>query len=297
MIKVAVIGYGNVGKYLVGELKLSQGIELVGVVRTRNHHTAPELKEFEVVNHVDKLSNRPDVAILTVPSRSVPQLAEFFLKKGIHTVDSYDIHEHIFSVKSNLDTIAKENKAVSIISAGWDPGINSVIRSIMQIAAPKGITYTDFGPGMSMGHTVALKEIEGVKDALAITIPLGMGKHRRDVYIKSANRIEEKKIEFAVETDDYFTKDALQIKMVDEIEPFMDMGHATNITRKGGSATVQNQMLNFNMQINNPALTAQILLASARACVKQKSGCYTLLELPMCDLLPMALSEQITSLV
>lgn len=297
MIKVAVVGYGNIGKYLVGELKCSQEMQLVGVVRTHNQYTAPELKGIEVVSQIEKLSNQPDVAILSVPSRCVPQIAESILKKGIHTVDSYDIHDMIFEVKTKLSAVAKENGVVSILSAGWDPGLNSVIRSIMQIATPKGITYTDFGPGMSMGHTVALKQIEGVKDALAMTIPLGMGRHRRDLYIKSVKKSENDKIKLDIANDDYFTKDTLEIKMVDAVEPFMDMGHATSITRKGGSATVQNQRLHFDMQINNPALTSQILLASARACVKQKAGCYTLLELPMCDLLPMALSEQIINLV
>ncbi|MEG2295856.1 MAG: diaminopimelate dehydrogenase [Oscillospiraceae bacterium] len=297
MIKVVVVGYGNVGKYVVGELKSCEEIQLVGIVRTRNYKTAPELKDFEVVNQIDKLSVKPDVAILTVPSRSVPELAEYFLKKGIHTVDSYDIHDHIFTVKTKLDKIAKENERVSILSAGWDPGLNSVVRTIMQIAAPRGITYTDFGPGMSMGHTVALKDIQGVGDALAVTIPLGMGKHRRDVYIKPIKKIDEQRIKLDIRNDDYFTKDTLDIQMVDEVTQFMDMGHATNITRKGGSATVQNQRFHFDMQINNPALTAQILIASAKASVKQKPGCYTLLELPMCDLLSYPLSSQIQNLV
>lgn len=76
---------------------------------------------------------------------------------GINTVDSFDIHTGIVDLRRTLDAAAKEHKAVSIISAGWDPGSDSIVRTMLEAIAPKGITYTNFGPGMSMGHTVAVK--------------------------------------------------------------------------------------------------------------------------------------------
>ena len=80
--------------------------------------------------------------------------------------------------------MARENGCVSILSAGWDPGSDSMVRALMLAMAPNGLTYTDFGPGRSMGHTVAVKAIAGVKDALSMTIPLGTGIHRRMVYVE-----------------------------------------------------------------------------------------------------------------
>lgn len=84
---------------------------------------------------------------------------------GINTVDSFDIHTGIVDLRRTLNATAKEHKAVSIISAGWDPGSDSIVRTMLEAIAPKGITYTNFGPGMSMGHTVAVKAIDGVKAA------------------------------------------------------------------------------------------------------------------------------------
>ena len=83
-----------------------------------------------------------------------------------------------------MDETAKAHNAVSIISAGWDPGSDSVVRALLQAIAPKGITYTNFGPGRSMGHSVAVRAIAGVKDALSMTIPVGTGIHRRMVYVE-----------------------------------------------------------------------------------------------------------------
>ena len=99
-----------------------------------------------------------------------------------------------------------KHQAVAIVSAGWGPGSDSVIRTLMQAMAPKGVTYTNFGPGMSMGHTVAAKTIEGVKDALSMTIPLGEGIHR-EVYIELKDGYKFDEVATAIKNDNYFIND------------------------------------------------------------------------------------------
>ena len=99
--------------------------------------------------------------------------AKEILAMGINTVDSFDIHTQITSLRRSLDESAKAGKAVAIISAGWDPGSDSVVRTLLEAIAPKGITYTNFGPGRSMGHSVAVRAIDGVKDALSMTYSCG----------------------------------------------------------------------------------------------------------------------------
>ena len=101
---------------------------------------------YQVVDQVTKLSQKPDVAILATPTRSVEKFALECLENGINTVDSFDIHTKIWDLRETLDKAAKEHSRVSIISAGWDPGSDSVVRTLMQACAPKGLTYTNFGP-------------------------------------------------------------------------------------------------------------------------------------------------------
>ncbi|MEG0692569.1 MAG: diaminopimelate dehydrogenase, partial [Oscillospiraceae bacterium] len=173
MIKACIVGYGNIGKSVLEAISASSDIELCGVVRRSVGADLPlELTNVQVVDNVAKLTVKPDVAILCTPSRSIPKVAPEYLALGINTVDSYDIHQTIYDVKMELDKFAKESNSVSILAAGWDPGSDSIVRALMESCAPKGITYTNFGPGMSMGHTVAVKAIEGVKAALSMTIPL-----------------------------------------------------------------------------------------------------------------------------
>lgn len=298
MIKVCIVGYGNIGKSVLEAVKASSDFELCGIVRRAVPSVLPEeLSSVSVVDDVNKLSVKPDVAILCTPSRSVSKVAKEYLKLGICTVDSYDIHKTIYELKEELSAVAKEHGAASIISAGWDPGSDSIVRALMQSMAPKGITYTNFGPGMSMGHTVAVKAIEGVRAALSMTIPLGTGIHRRMVYIELENGFNADDVADRIKNDAYFKNDETHVIVVDDVDKLIDMGHGVNMTRKGVSGTTQNQLLEFNMKINNPALTAQNLVDCARAVMKQAPGAYTMIEIPVIDLLPGDREELIRALV
>ncbi|MFV0469278.1 MAG: diaminopimelate dehydrogenase [Dysgonomonas sp.] len=280
--KTAIIGYGNIGKYVLEAINTSPDFEVAGIVRRDVSIIPDEIKQFTVVDSISKLQD-VDVAILCTPTRSVEQYAIECLQKGINTVDSYDIHGGIVNLRKQLDKVAKENNKVSVISAGWDPGTDSMIRSLFEFMAPKGITYTNFGPGMSMGHTVAVKAIEGVKAALSMTIPVGTGIHRRMVYIEVKEGYYFEEVAEAIKNDDYFYHDETHVIQVDNVDDFKDMGHGVNMIRKGVSGETQNQLFEFNMKINNPALTAQVLVASARASLKQESGAYTMIEIPIID--------------
>ncbi len=230
-------------------------------------------------------------------AKEVEEYAKEILALGIHTVDSFDIHTGITALRRTLDAEAKKHNTVSIISAGWDPGSDSIVRTMLEAIAPKGITYTNFGPGMSMGHTVAVKAIEGVKAALSMTIPTGTGIHRRMVYIELKDGYEFDKVTAAIKADPYFVNDETHVKLVPSVDALLDMGHGVNLTRKGVSGKTQNQLFEFNMRINNPALTAQVLVCVARAAMRQQPGCYTMVEVPVIDLLPGDREEWIGHLV
>lgn len=287
-LKVAIVGMGNVGHNVFDAVDQSEDMELVGIIDLAEQieRLKQEFRNVPVVDDIDKLE-KPDVAILSLDSRAVPKVAPYYLKKGINTVDAYDIHgaEGALRLKKDLDKVAKENGSVSIISAGWDPGSDSIIRVIFEMIAPKGITWTNFGPGMSMGHTVAVKRIEGVKDAISITCPKGMGMHSRLVYIQLKEGYDFADVAKKIAEDPYFSHDELHINQVDDVSKLIDMGHCVKIERKGTSGKSCNQRMEFHMWVNNPAATAQVMVAAARATVKQKPGCYTLLEVPVIDLL------------
>lgn len=296
-VKAVIVGYGNIGKYVLQALQTAPDFEIVGIIRRSGAEDLPiELTPYRVVKNIKELGV-VDVAILSTPSRTVEAYAKEILELGINTVDSFDIHTGISDLRKELNAIAQKYNSVSIISCGWDPGSDSIVRALLQAMAPKGLTYTNFGPGMSMGHTVAVKAVKGVKDALSMTIPTGTGIHRRMVYVELEEGASFAKVEKDIKEDDYFVHDETHVKEVDCVDSLKDMGHGVHLTRKGVSGTTQNQLFEFSMTINNPALTAQILVASARAATRQQPGAYTMIEIPVVDLLPGSREEWIGKLV
>lgn len=283
MIKAAIVGYGNIGHYVLDALKQADDFEIAGIVRRNVADIPEEISKYKVVSSLGELD--ADVAILCTPTRKVEGYALEALALGMNTVDSFDIHTQIADLRRSLNEAAIKAGKVSIISAGWDPGSDSIVRTLLQACAPKGITYTNFGPGMSMGHTVAVKAIEGVKAALSMTIPLGTGIHRRMVYVELNDGYQLDQVAARIKADPYFASDETHVIEVDSVDNVKDMGHGVNMVRKGVSGTTQNQRFEFNMSINNPALTAQILVGVARASMRQKPGAYTMIEIPVIDLL------------
>lgn len=285
-IRAAVVGYGNIGRYAVQALEMAPDFEIAGIVRRQGDDDKPlELTPYHVVKDIQEL-NDVDVAILALPTRSCPEYAKRILPLGINTVDSFDIHTSIPEYRQELMPINKETKTVSVIAAGWDPGSDSVVRTLLQGLAPKGLTYTNFGPGMSMGHSVCVRCKKGVKNALSVTIPLGEGIHRRMVYVELEDGASLEQVTADIKADPYFANDETHVFAVDSVDDVRDMGHGVNMVRKGVSGMTQNQRFDFNMSINNPALTGQVLVNVARATMRLQPGCYTMIEIPVVDMLP-----------
>ena len=296
-IRAAVVGYGNIGKFTIEALEASDDFEIAGVVRRNGADNKPkELDKYEVVKDIKELKDI-DVAILATPTRSCEEYAKQIVPLGINTVDSFDIHTNIRGYRERMMELNKKTRTVSVIAAGWDPGSDSIVRTLMQTLAPKGLSYTNFGPGMSMGHSVCARSKEGVKDALSMTIPLGEGIHRRMVYVELEEGAKLADVTAAIKADPYFASDETHVFAVDSVDSVRDMGHGVHLVRKGVSGKTQNQRFEFNMSINNPALTAQVLVNVARASMRQQPGCYTMVELPVIDMLPGERADLIEKLV
>ncbi len=296
-IRAAVVGYGNIGQYTVEALEAAEDFEIAGIVRRNGATNKPlELSKYDVVKDIKELKD-VDVAILATPTRSCEEYAKSILPLGINTVDSFDIHTNIRGYRDTLMPICKEHKAVSVIAAGWDPGSDSIVRTLMQSLAPKGLSYTNFGPGMSMGHSVCVRSKAGVKNALSMTIPKGEGIHRRMVYVELEDGASIDEATKAIKSDPYFANDETHVFQVASVDDVRDMGHGVNLVRKGVSGKTQNQRMEFNMSINNPALTGQVLVNVARASMRQQPGCYTMIELPVIDMLAGDREDLISALV
>lgn len=287
-IKVCVHGLGNIGRYSIEAVEASSDMECVGVIRRassigKNKNDLRGVDEYTSIEELISAKGKPDVCLIATPSRHAFDDDCLYLKHGINTVDSFDIHTEIPEIVEKLDKVAKENKAVSVTAAGWDPGSDSVVRALFEAMVPVGATFTNFGRGRSMGHSAAARAVDGIADAVSITIPMGGGRHSRLVYVVLENGVSLEEAKKRLSADDYFAHDPLDVRAVansEELSMVCDASHGVFMERAGASGLTNNQRLEFKMAINNPGLTSQIMVSCARASMKMASGCYTMIDIP-----------------
>ncbi len=305
MIKVGIIGYGNLGRGVERALKQNKDMELVGVFTRR----APETVTTEgasayTMEDLTAYQGKIDVCILCGGSATdlpiqTPELTHLF-----NTVDSFDTHAKIPEHFATVDKVAKENQTVSVISTGWDPGLFSLNRLYAQSILPNGETYTFWGKGVSQGHSDALRRIAGVADATQYTIPnteiierLKAGekltlttrdKHLRECFVVLEENADAEKIKEEIVTmPNYFADYDTEVHFISQEELNRDhkaMPHGGTVLHTGTTHETTKQVIEYNLYLDsNPEFTASVLVAYARACARlaneQTFGAHTVLDI------------------
>ena len=278
MKKIAAIGAGNIGRAVAKAIELSPDMEFCGFVR-RELKSVKGFENAPLAKSAFDLPEKPDGAIICLPSVLVEKAEKEILEAGIFSVDAFDIHEEIAALRQRLLKSAKMGNVSCVVGAGWDPGLDSVIRTLMYASFPRGITYTDFGPGMSMGHSAAARMVDGVEDAVSFTLPLGYGRHLRKIYAVLKPGTDKHEAEHKICCNKYFEHDECSVEFVDSAEEFFIAGHSGKISRFGEYGS----RLSFSVSGDNPAMTAQLLVSAMRAAFLQKPGAYFMPEIPPCD--------------
>lgn len=287
--RIGIVGYGNLGKGVEAGLKRSEDLELTGIFSRRQ---PDQLETTSPAYHMDDLKgfkDRIDVLILCGGSQKdipvqAPELAKMF-----NTVDTYDNHNEIPVHFAKLDKVAKENDTVAVLSTGWDPGLFSLNRLIAEAILPKGETYTFWGPGLSQGHSDAVRRVSGVKNAVQYTVPKEemvkdvkdkksvdynkLDAHKRVVYLVLEDGADENEVRDTILTmPDYFEGYETEVHVIDQ-ETFDNehagMPHGGTVMRQGKTTDEHTAVYQFGLDLDsNPEFTAAVAIAYARAAGK-----------------------------
>ncbi|QQK07575.1 diaminopimelate dehydrogenase [Miniphocaeibacter halophilus] len=285
-IKIGIIGYGNLGKGAEKAVKLSKDMELVGIFTRRNKSEIDSDSNIYNISELEEFKGDIDVCILCGGSatdlwKQGPEIA-----KNFNTVDSFDTHAKIPEYFSQIDGSAKSGNNLSLISTGWDPGLFSIHRLFSQSIMPVGETYTFWGKGVSQGHGDAIRQIEGVKDAVQYTIPVEKviseiqsgnildlttrDKHIRECYVVVEEEADKNKIENEIKSmPNYFSDYDTYVNFVSEDELKLNhsgMPHGGRVLRIGKTSENIKQIYEFKLDLgSNPEFTSAINVAYARA--------------------------------
>lgn len=316
MIRVGIIGYGNLGHGVEMAIAQNPDIELVAVFTRRSPTGVKSSASVLPISQVAQYKGKIDVMILCGGSATdLPEQGPEFAKM-FNTVDSFDTHANIPDYFAKVDASAKANGNLSIISTGWDPGLFSLVRVLGQSVLPQGNDYTFWGKGVSQGHSDAIRRIAGVKDGKQYTIPVPEAleqvragkapklttrqKHTRVCYIVPEAGADLKQIEHEIVTmPNYFSDYDTTVNFISEEEMKKNhsgMPHGGFVFRTGTTGEATSHKIEFNLELgSNPEFTAGVLVAFARAIARLaaegKRGACTVLDIPFAYLSPKSGAE------
>ncbi len=308
-IRIGIYGYGNLGRGVEAAITQNSDMELVAVFTRRPPHTlkirsagVPVVSADDVLSYKDKI----DVMILCGGSATdlpvqTPELTKYF-----NTVDSFDTHAKIPQHFANVDCVAKESGKISVISAGWDPGMFSLNRLYAEAVLPNGHDYTFWGKGVSQGHSDAIRRIDGVLDAKQYTIPVESAlervrngedpelsvreKHTRECFVVAKEGADLEMIENEIKTmPNYFADYDTTVHFISKEELDRDhagIPHGGFVIRSGktGMNLENRHIIEYRLKLDsNPEFTASVIVAYARAAYRLNleglKGCKTVLDI------------------
>ena len=312
-IKVAICGYGNLGKGVESEISKSKDMEFTAIFTRRNpkdletKSNVPVLGIEELKNYTDKI----DVMIMCGGSATDLPKQVKEVNKLYNTVDSFDTHAKIPEYFKEVNESALNSNKVSIISGGWDPGMFSLMRTYASSILQDGKTYTFWGTGVSQGHSDAIRRIDGVKNAIQYTIPVEEAmdrvrngenpelttreKHIRECFVVAEDNADKEKIETEIKTmPNYFDEYDTTVHFITEEElkeNHSKTNHGGFVIHSGSTGDNNKHVIEFSLKLDsNPQFTSSVLIALARANYRLqkegKKGAFSILDIPPAYLSP-----------
>ena len=320
MMKLAIYGYGNLGRGVECAAAAAPDAELIGVFTRRAPETVKVHSDVPVY-HASELENFKDkIDVLIICGGSATDLPEMTpaLAKNFNVLDSFDTHAAIPVHFDNVDRAAKESGHIALISAGWDPGMFSLNRLYASAVLPEGKDYTFWGRGVSQGHSDAIRRIDGVLDARQYTVPVPAAldavrageqpelttreKHTRECYVVAEEGADLERIEREIKTmPNYFADYDTTVTFITMEELKRDhagIPHGGSVIRTGvtGWNGEHKHVIEYSLKLDsNPEFTSSVLVAFARAIYKMHgrgvTGCKTVFDVAPADLSPLSPEE------
>ena len=321
MIRVGILGYGNLGKGVEAALAQNEDMQLVGEF-TRRYPESVSVRTPDVpVYHCDKLADmKKDIDVLILCGGSATDLPEQtpVYAEMFNVIDSFDTHARIPEHFANVDAKAKAAGTTCIISCGWDPGMFSLNRLYANCILPEGRDYTFWGKGVSQGHSDAVRRIEGVADCRQYTIPVPAAmdavragenpelttreKHTRECFVVAKEGADLAKIEEEIKTmPNYFADYDTTVHFITAEEMQRDhsgLPHGGSVIRTGvtGMEKEHKHVIEYSLKLDsNPEFTGSVIVAYARAAYRMNqegmTGCKTVFDIAPAYLSPKSGAE------
>jgi diaminopimelate dehydrogenase len=288
--QLVIIGLGRLGKACGEAIAATVDLAVAGIVRrpeSLNQPLPAALRGVAVAPHASEI-DRLDAALICLPTALTLEAATDLLQHRIPIVEAAVMPSAACqSHKRELDRAALRHKVAAVVGAGWDPGMLSVFRGLFAVLCPKGHSDTRDRPGVSLHHTLAARSVSGVRDALCTELPAGLGKIQRCVYVELERGADFTRLTEVIQSDPLFLDEETLVLPVNSVAALEDEGHGVVLERLGTSAGKAHQRFLLEGRFDFIAVTAQVMIAAARALPTLKPGAHAFADLP-----PAALARQ-----
>lgn len=318
--RIAIAGYGNLGKGVELAIQQNEDMELVGVFTRRDPSGVKTATGAKVYGMDDAAAMADSIDVMIICGGSATDLPKQTpeLARTFNVIDSFDTHARIPEHFANVDKAARDSGHLAFISLGWDPGLFSLNRLYAESILPSGKTYTFWGKGVSQGHSDAIRRVEGVKRGIQYTVPIESAmdavrsgsqpelttrqKHLRECWVVPEEGADRAKIEESIKTmKNYFDEYDTTVNFITEEEfdaVHNKMPHGGFVMRSGmtGAGESTHQMIEYSLKLDsNPEFTASVLICYARALCRMRAegavGCKTAFDIAPAYLSPLSAEE------
>lgn len=283
-LHLAIIGFGRLGKACAHAILRDEQLQLAGIIRRPERCTEalpPPFQDVTVVDHVTGLSS-VDAALLCLPAEMIVGAAHDLLQQGIPVIECAIFHgEDFIEHKNALDKLAIRHKVPAIVGAGWDPGALSLFRNLFALFCPHGHTEITRRPGINLHHSSIAGAIDGVKAAMATELRSAEGAQQNYLYIELEEGSDLQQVERAIVSDPLFAGEEVLVFPVESIASLEEEGHGVVMERRGSAGTADHQLFLLEARFSEYALSAQVMIAAARAIKPRAKRAYSLFDLPV----------------
>lgn len=275
--RLAVVGFGRLGKACVEALLEAHDLELVGVVRrpeTLGQALPKPYAHVKVAGHVSELGAL-DGALLCVPANVTVDIARETLRRRVSIVECAMVDEG--SLRQNLEALratAIDERVTAILGAGWSPGALSIFQDLFRLLIPKGETEITHRPGISLHHCAAARDVEGVRDALAAELRDAAGRAQHYVYVELERGAKIEAVSQRIATDPLFLGEETQVFAVESVDSLTQEGHGVVLARRGTAGRGIHDSLVLEARFDIHAFSARIMLDAARRLPALRPGAY-----------------------
>lgn len=281
---IAIVGFGRLGKACAKTVLDADDLTLAAVVRGRDHaETAlpPPFAGVPVLGDVNEVGG-VDAALLCLGDDRLGEVIHALTQHRIATVDSVGLHGEAFRDHwREADRMARHHHLAVVVGAGWDPGALSIFKGLFALLAPKGETRLDERPGVTLHHSLTELAVNGVRRALVVDYPGDGGRRRRYVYVEVEPGADWPTVERAVKAEPLFLDQDTVVLPVDDAAALEEEGHGVVVERHGAGVVAAHQLFLLESRFDHAALTAQMMVAAARALPSLPHGAHSLFDLPL----------------